>query len=87
MAAATSSSKMLLSDLASTVQSVPSNYIRPIDNRPNLTQVEVSDASAIPLIDLEGLHGPRRSEIIQQIALACQHYGFFQVYIRIYTLT
>lgn len=79
MAAATTSSKMLLSDFASTIQKVPSNYIRPINDRPNLTQVEVSDASSIPLIDLEGLHGPRHSEIIQQIALACQHHGFFQV--------
>ncbi|KAJ0105557.1 hypothetical protein Patl1_17377 [Pistacia atlantica] len=42
-------------------------------------QVEVSDASSIPLIDLDGLYGPRHSEIIQQIGLACQHDGFFQV--------
>ncbi|XP_031258081.1 protein DMR6-LIKE OXYGENASE 2-like [Pistacia vera] len=79
MAIATASTKLLLSDLASTVQNVPSNCIRPINDRPNLTQVEVSDASSIPLIDLDGLYGPRHSEIIQQIGLACQHDGFFQV--------
>ncbi|KAJ0110629.1 hypothetical protein Patl1_03595 [Pistacia atlantica] len=74
MATATASTKLLLFDLASTVQNVPSNYIRPINDPPN-PQVEVSDASSNPLIDLDG---PRNSEIIQQIGLACQHDGFFQ---------
>ncbi|KAH9678356.1 protein DMR6-LIKE OXYGENASE 2 [Citrus sinensis] len=50
MAAATT--KLLLSDLASTVKSVPSNYIRPISDRPNLTEVQISDGS-IPLVDLQ----------------------------------
>ncbi|KAH9678362.1 protein DMR6-LIKE OXYGENASE 1 [Citrus sinensis] len=50
MAAATT--KLLLSDLASTVESVTSNYIRPISDRPNLTEVQISDGS-IPLIDLQ----------------------------------
>ncbi|XP_044481161.1 protein DMR6-LIKE OXYGENASE 1-like [Mangifera indica] len=79
MATPTTSTKLLLSDFASTVQNVPSNYIRPINERPNLTQVQVSDASSVPLIDLDGLDGPCHSEIIEQIALACQHEGFFQV--------
>ncbi|KAH9647643.1 protein DMR6-LIKE OXYGENASE 2 [Citrus sinensis] len=76
MAAATT--KLLLSDLASTVKSVPSNYIRPISDRPNLTEVQISDGS-IPLIDLQVLDGPRRLDIIKQIGQACQHDGFFQV--------
>ncbi|KAL9409470.1 hypothetical protein AB3S75_047798 [Citrus x aurantiifolia] len=46
MAAATT--KLLLSDLASTVESVTSNYIRPTSDRPNLTEVQISDGS-IPL--------------------------------------
>lgn len=32
-----------------------------------------------PLIDLQGLHGPSHSHIIQNISQACQSYGFFQV--------
>ena len=76
MAAATT--KLLLSDLASTVKSVPSNYIRPISDRPNLTEVQISDGS-IPLVDLQVLNGPSRLDIVKQIGQACQHDGFFQV--------
>ncbi|GAY69205.1 hypothetical protein CUMW_270140 [Citrus unshiu] len=36
---AAATTKLLLSDLASTVKSVLSNYIRPISDRPNLTEV------------------------------------------------
>lgn len=71
-------SKPLLSDLASTVSHVPSNFIRPLDERPNLQDVRSLDAS-IPIIDLHGLDGPNRSDIIQKIGHACQNYGFFQI--------
>ena len=70
--------KVLLTDLALSVNHVPSNYIRPISDRPNLSDVQSSDAS-IPLIDLQGLHGPNHSNIIKQIGQACQQDGFFQV--------
>ncbi|TYJ22396.1 hypothetical protein E1A91_A08G123400v1 [Gossypium mustelinum] len=75
---ALSTTKLLLTDLATTVKLVPTNYIRPISDRPNLVDVHVSDVS-IPLIDLQDLHGPNRSHVLKQIALACQHDGFFQV--------
>ena len=79
MAATTASAtKVLLTDLASSVNRVPSNYIRPISDRPNLSDVQSSDAS-IPLIDLQGLQGPSHSNIIKQIGQACQQEGFFQV--------
>ena len=78
-AAATTATKLLLSDLAPTLTNVPSDYIRPISDRPSFTdQTHKSDGS-IPLIDLQGLNGPRRSDIIKQIGQACQHCGFFQV--------
>lgn len=48
--------KLLLSDLASTVKNVPPNYIQPIPDRLNLTEVQISDGT-IHLIDLEGLYG------------------------------
>lgn len=71
------STKTLLSDLVSTVSSVPPNYIRPVSDRPNLDEDFTDDS--IPLIDLQGLLGPNRSDVVNQIGLACQNYGFFQV--------
>ncbi|KAM1910609.1 hypothetical protein ACFX13_039233 [Malus domestica] len=53
-----SKTKLLLTDLMSGVNHVPSNYIRPFCDRPNLTDVQTSDASSITLIDLKNLHGP-----------------------------
>ncbi|RDX57995.1 Protein DMR6-LIKE OXYGENASE 2 [Mucuna pruriens] len=70
--------KALLTDLASTVDRVPSNFIRPVADRPNLEQLHSSSAS-IPIIDLHGLDGSNRSQIIQNIAHACHNYGFFQI--------
>ncbi|KAI4328990.1 hypothetical protein L6164_021299 [Bauhinia variegata] len=73
---------LLLSDLASStvrLSHVPSNFIRPLGDRPNLQEVQSSDAVSISLIDLRGLRGPNRPQIIQNIARACQDYGFFQV--------
>ncbi|EXC02138.1 Hyoscyamine 6-dioxygenase [Morus notabilis] len=70
--------KLLLADLASDVKYVPSNYIRPMSDRPNLDKVHTSGAS-IPLIDLQGLRGPNHRDIVKQIGQACQHDGFFQV--------
>ncbi|KAJ9706411.1 hypothetical protein PVL29_001761 [Vitis rotundifolia] len=60
------------------VDHVPSNYIRPPSERPNLKDVQTSDDS-IPLIDLQGLQGPARSHVVRQIGQACQHSGFFQI--------
>ncbi|KAI5345958.1 hypothetical protein L3X38_013835 [Prunus dulcis] len=68
----------LLSDLASGVTCVPSNYVRPVHDHPSLDQVQPSDHS-IPLINLHGFDGSRCRGIINQIGLACQNYGFFQV--------
>ncbi|KAI3929941.1 hypothetical protein MKW98_004095 [Papaver atlanticum] len=74
-----SSSKVLIGDIIKTTDSVPSNYIRPISERPNLTQVQSSQDSSIPLINLQELDGPNHSNLIQQIGHACQYDGFFQV--------
>ncbi|GLU17626.1 hypothetical protein SLE2022_339860 [Rubroshorea leprosula] len=70
--------KLMVTDLAAVVKQVPTNYIRTVSDRPNLSDVQTSDAS-IPLIDLQGLHSPNRSDIIRQIRRACQEDGFFQV--------
>ncbi|KAL5572230.1 hypothetical protein UlMin_021827 [Ulmus minor] len=70
--------KPLLKDLVSGTNFVPPNFIRPENDRPNLDEVHLCDVS-IPLVDLEDLHGPNHSDVINQIAQACQNYGFFQV--------
>ncbi|KAJ6752376.1 hypothetical protein OIU85_002776 [Salix viminalis] len=72
-------SNLLLADLAASgVKQIPSGYIRPITDRPNLSDVQISHDS-IPLIDLHGLTGPSRSLVIKQISQACENDGFFQV--------
>ncbi|XP_020085191.1 protein DMR6-LIKE OXYGENASE 1-like isoform X2 [Ananas comosus] len=71
-------SKLLLTDRAiSSSNHVPSNYIRPVGDRPNLLDVESS--TSIPLIDLHGLLGPARSHVIKEIGSACRTDGFFMV--------
>ncbi|KAG5539443.1 hypothetical protein RHGRI_019848 [Rhododendron griersonianum] len=71
---------LLLTDLVSGVNHVPTNYIWPISDRPNLTEVEKSEGSnLIPVIDLQDLHGPDHLHVIAKIGLACQHHGFFRV--------
>lgn len=70
---------LLLTDLASSVSRVPSNFVRPASERPNLDDVESCDAASIPVIDLRDLDGPNRSNTIQKIGEACENYGFFQV--------
>ncbi|KAK9059379.1 hypothetical protein SSX86_021999 [Deinandra increscens subsp. villosa] len=73
------SKRLLLSDLVSSdkIDQVPSNYIRPISQRPNLQSV--SHDLSIPLIDLHDLFGPDRGHVIDRIGRACRDYGFFQV--------
>ncbi|KAL3583415.1 hypothetical protein D5086_014476 [Populus alba] len=72
------SNEVLSSLLISDVKDVPSNNINPIFDLPKLSELDASDDS-IPLIDLDGLNGPNRSLIINQIGQACEEYGFFMV--------
>lgn len=53
---------------------LPENYVRPISDRPRLS--EVSQLEDFPLIDLSSTD---RSRIVQQIHQACARFGFFQV--------
>ncbi|MBA0741417.1 hypothetical protein Gogos_014573 [Gossypium gossypioides] len=70
--------KPLLTDLVSTVNSIPQNFIRPESDRPNLD--EVTFDHSIPLVDLQNLDdGPNRSTVVKAIGDACRNYGFFQV--------
>lgn len=77
--------ELMVADLAaSQLQKLPSNYIRPLSERPDLSQVlhdydTNSSHNNIPLIDLQNLCGPDRPNIVKQIGEACLNYGFFQV--------
>ncbi|CAM8934713.1 unnamed protein product [Rhodiola kirilowii] len=71
--------KLFVTDISSTFDHVPSKYIRPSNDRPNTTEVVSAAAASIPLIDLAGLDGPAWSDVVEQIGLACQTDGFFQV--------
>ncbi|CAN8277295.1 unnamed protein product [Cochlearia groenlandica] len=53
---------------------LPENYVRPLNDRPRLT--EVCELEDFPLIDLSCID---RSFLIQQIHQACVRFGFFQV--------
>ncbi|KAG7556365.1 Oxoglutarate/iron-dependent dioxygenase [Arabidopsis suecica] len=53
---------------------LPGNYVRPISDRPRLS--EVSQLEDFPLIDLSSTD---RSVLVQQIHQACARFGFFQV--------
>ncbi|KAL6175162.1 hypothetical protein ACLB2K_051805 [Fragaria x ananassa] len=70
--------KLLLTDLISVVDHVPSNYIRPISDRPNLADVQRRRRAPSLSLIFSASTAPT-TDIIQQIAQACQNYGFFQV--------
>ncbi|KAL4588075.1 hypothetical protein LXL04_000954 [Taraxacum kok-saghyz] len=61
----------------SSVQSLPENYVFPPERRPGAEEIQAS--KDIPIINLEGINGSERSEIIQHIIKASQDFGLFQV--------
>ncbi|KAK2406710.1 2-oxoglutarate (2OG) and Fe(II)-dependent oxygenase superfamily protein [Trifolium repens] len=71
--------KPLVTDLISTINHVPSNFIRPLGDRPDQIQLQSTVTDFIPIIDLQGLNSSNRSQIIKKIEHACQNYGFFQI--------
>eukprot|EP01018_Ginkgo_biloba_P026369 Gb_16438 [translate_table: standard] len=59
------------------VDRVPAVFVQP-QHRRSEASLPSSDQQ-IPVVDLEGLLGHRRHHILQQIAHACETWGFFQV--------
>ncbi|KAL0686056.1 hypothetical protein Bca4012_052904 [Brassica carinata] len=53
---------------------LPENYVRPLSDRPRLSQV--SQLEDFPLIDISSTD---RSRLVQKIHQACSRFGFFQV--------
>ncbi|ONK54942.1 uncharacterized protein A4U43_UnF9460 [Asparagus officinalis] len=74
-----STPKLLLTDIVSNVNYVPSSYIRPVSDRPDLFGVEDSRPPSIPVIDLDEISGPNRSKVVKEIGFACKSNGFFQI--------
>ncbi|XP_072955818.1 protein DMR6-LIKE OXYGENASE 1-like [Typha angustifolia] len=70
---------LLLTDLVAHGKQVPSSYIRPLGDRPNLLYPESSPKLNIPLIDYQEFDGPGRHRVVKEIGLACQNDGFFMV--------
>eukprot|EP01018_Ginkgo_biloba_P026374 Gb_16443 [translate_table: standard] len=58
------------------------DHVPPLFVQPPHRRCEASLPSSdeqIPVVDLEGLQGHRRHHILQQIAQACETWGFFQI--------
>ncbi|XP_074291846.1 protein DOWNY MILDEW RESISTANCE 6-like [Silene latifolia] len=55
-------------------KNLPLNYIRPVSQRPNLSQVSLCED--VPVIDLGC---PDHTRVLAQLHHACKNYGFFQV--------
>ncbi|KAF5940622.1 hypothetical protein HYC85_021789 [Camellia sinensis] len=66
------------------IERLPNKYILPVSERPNLLLIkELAYACkhsnlTLPVIDFAELQGPNRSQALDSLANACEHYGFFQ---------
>ncbi|KAF6171569.1 hypothetical protein GIB67_018093 [Kingdonia uniflora] len=64
------------------VSKVPSKYILPLSERPNVPDAKLDTNVPnikLPIIDLAELLGPNRSQVLESLTNACRDYGFFQV--------
>eukprot|EP00253_Pinus_taeda_P016773 PITA_16773 len=62
------------------VKELPSRFILPENKRPDANSIVCSSQQYdLPVIDISGLEGPHRLQVVSEIGCACQHTGFFQV--------
>jgi len=62
------------------VKELPGRFILPEDKRPNANStVSTSLQYDLPVIDISGLEGPHRLQVVSAIGRACQETGFFRV--------
>ncbi|XP_077241393.1 1-aminocyclopropane-1-carboxylate oxidase homolog 1-like [Tasmannia lanceolata] len=59
------------------IVNIPNFFIHPPDKRPKASYA-VDTHLQVPIIDLEGLNGNRREEIVEEIRKASETWGFFQ---------
>lgn len=74
------------------LQRVPKKYILSPSERPatNMEEDPINVAKQnlqLPIIDFSDLLGPNRPQVLQNLAAACEGYGFFQVSNRAKPLT
>ncbi|KAK1315429.1 hypothetical protein QJS10_CPA06g00267 [Acorus calamus] len=60
------------------VNKIPRIFIHPPDHHPTAPESDRAKLS-IPIVDLEGIDGANRSEIVEKIGKASEKWGFFQV--------
>ncbi|KAG0581868.1 hypothetical protein KC19_3G015600 [Ceratodon purpureus] len=61
---------------------VPSRFVQPVEERPQLTGSLEHAQAGIPIIDMKGVaaaDAQRREHVVAEIARACEQWGFFQV--------
>lgn len=65
------------------VTAVPEKFIQPVHERPaRLTDpgyVSGGRDLQVPVIDMAGVEGERRGQIMAEVSRACEEWGFFQV--------
>ncbi|KAK7392518.1 hypothetical protein VNO78_20960 [Psophocarpus tetragonolobus] len=64
------------------LHTIPKKYILPLSDRPVANPEDSNVAKEnlqLPIIDFSELLGPRRPQVLQSMANACERYGFFQV--------
>ncbi|XP_057872895.2 probable 2-oxoglutarate-dependent dioxygenase SLC1 isoform X2 [Cryptomeria japonica] len=61
------------------IERLPTKYILPPSQRPKLNEIFAQQTYDLPVIDLSGLQGDRRSEVVKAIGNAAAQKGFFQV--------
>ncbi|KAK6140116.1 hypothetical protein DH2020_026114 [Rehmannia glutinosa] len=65
------------------IEHVPSKYILPAAERPNVNSEKNASPDELnlnlPIIDFAELQGPNRAQVLKSLAYACENYGFFQL--------
>ncbi|XP_031250694.1 protein DMR6-LIKE OXYGENASE 2-like [Pistacia vera] len=71
------------------IEKVPTKYILPLPERPNLSYKSANDINInansssynlnLPIIDFSQLQGSNRYHVLNSLAKACEEYGFFQL--------
>ncbi|CAL9151715.1 unnamed protein product, partial [Musa hybrid cultivar] len=60
------------------ITKVPSKYVLPLPDRPQLAPAVRKPSLKLPVIDVGQLLSPDRTEVLETLDRACKEYGFFQ---------
>ncbi|KAG0597869.1 hypothetical protein M758_12G026800 [Ceratodon purpureus] len=65
--------------VAQGVKQVPEKFIQPEHIRRTVHEVGAVSSDMIPVIDMAGLDGDNKDQVMADVAKACEEWGFFQV--------